>query len=138
MKTILNGFIAIALLIPFFGVSFAVSCYERYPYIVSSKIMELSNIREQEKNFKEQYQTGCADYGPEEFVYPKKTYMKDYNDYVVVQFRSICDLGDSVGFYKKHDTICDDGFWGCSMATYTYVAKVYKSQFKLSLYDFIK
>ena len=68
MKTILNGFIAIALLIPFFGVSFAVSCYERYPYIVSSKIMELSNIREQEKNFKEQYQTGCADYGPEEFV----------------------------------------------------------------------
>jgi hypothetical protein len=62
--------------------------------------------------------------------------MLDYNYYIVVEFKTNCDLGDTIGFYKKSYYICD-AYWGCSMREYTYRAKVRKSQFKISLLDLI-
>lgn len=113
------------------------NCYDRYPYHVSSKIMELSNVKEQEEIVGKQLGQNCYDIGPEEFTYPEKTYMLDYNYYIIVEFKSNCDLGDTVGFYKKSYYSCDDGLFGCSIREYTYRAKVEKWEFKMSLLDLL-
>lgn len=113
------------------------STVNRYPYVVSNKIMELSKVKEQEETIGKQLGTTCWDRGPEELIYPEKTFMLDYNYYIVVEFKSNCDLGDTVGLYKKSHYSCDDGFFGCSIREYTYRAKVEKWQFKLSLWEMI-
>lgn len=110
---------------------------DRYPYVVSNKIMELSKVKEQEEIIGKQLGTNCWDRGPEELTYPEKTYMLDYNYYIIVEFISNCDLGDSVGFYKKSYYTCNDGIFGCSIRKYTYRAKLEKWKFDISLLDLL-
>ena len=132
----MKNFIALIIAIFYILIGLISSTVDRYPYVVSKKIMEISNIEQVQDIKSKQYNTKCYNSGPEELTYPEKTFMLDYNYYIVVEFKTNCDLGDTVGLYKKYFKSCHD-YWGCSMSEYTYRAKVEKWKFKLSLWEMI-